>query len=60
MKDISLAKTNAKGEYLYNKVQDIVWDDVLSKYITSPQVSFNVNSLKMKISEMFLRLNFLF
>lgn len=38
MKDISLAKTNAKGEYLYNKVQDIVWDDVLAKYITSPQV----------------------
>lgn len=52
MKDISLAKTNAKGEYLYNKVQDIVWDDVLSKYITSPQVSPQV-TLKLKIVEDF-------
>lgn len=38
MKDISLAKTNAKGEYLYNKVQDIVWDEVMSKYILLPEV----------------------
>lgn len=38
MKDVSLAKTNAKGEYLYNKVQDIVWDDVMSKYILLPEL----------------------
>lgn len=38
MKDISLANCGAKGEYLYNKVQDIVWDDVFSKYITCKEV----------------------
>lgn len=38
MKDISLSKTNAKGEYLINKIQDIVWDDVLSKYFTMPKL----------------------
>lgn len=38
MKDISLAKTNAKGEYLYNKVQDIAFDNVFSKYILYPQL----------------------
>lgn len=44
MKDVSLAKTNAKGEFLYNKVQDITWDDVLSKYIILPEVKFVENS----------------
>lgn len=43
MKDVSLAKTNAKGEFLYNKVQDITWDDVLSKYIILPEVKFVEN-----------------
>ncbi|XP_066991597.2 phytanoyl-CoA dioxygenase, peroxisomal-like isoform X1 [Anabrus simplex] len=33
MKDISLLKLGVSGEFLYNKLQDIVWDDVLSKYI---------------------------
>ncbi|XP_071449410.1 phytanoyl-CoA dioxygenase, peroxisomal-like [Hetaerina americana] len=32
MKDISLLKTNAKGEYLINKLQNIVWDEVFAKY----------------------------
>lgn len=38
MKDISLEKTNASGQYLYYKVQDIAWDDVFSKYILHPKV----------------------
>lgn len=38
MKDISLAKTNAQGEYLYNKVQDIAYDEVFSKYMFYPKV----------------------
>lgn len=38
MKDISLAKTNAQGEYLYNKVQDIAYDDIFSKYMFYPKV----------------------
>lgn len=38
MKDISLAKTSARGEYLYNKVQHIAYDDVLSQYMFYPQV----------------------
>ncbi|KAJ1531825.1 hypothetical protein ONE63_000478 [Megalurothrips usitatus] len=38
MKDVSLAKTNAKGEFLYNKVQDFVWDDVFSTYIVLPEL----------------------
>ncbi|RZF42678.1 hypothetical protein LSTR_LSTR001473 [Laodelphax striatellus] len=33
MKDISLAKLGKSGEYLYNKVQDIVWDEVFETYI---------------------------
>ncbi|KAF4522302.1 hypothetical protein B566_EDAN011012 [Ephemera danica] len=33
MKDLSLMKKGATGEYLYNKLQDIAFDDVLSKYI---------------------------
>ncbi|KAK7580099.1 hypothetical protein V9T40_000728 [Parthenolecanium corni] len=38
MKDISLAKTNAQGEYLYNKVQDIAYDEVFSKYMFYPKL----------------------
>lgn len=38
MKDVSLKDTGAKGEFVYYKVQDIVWDDVFSKYITSDQL----------------------
>ena len=38
MKDVSLKDTGAKGEFLYNKVQDIVWDEVFQKYITSTAV----------------------
>lgn len=40
MKDISLAKTNTTGQYLYYKVQDILWDDVFSKYMLHPKVCF--------------------
>lgn len=36
MKDISLAKLGAKGEFLYNKAQDILFDDVFEKYILHP------------------------
>ncbi|XP_047001352.1 phytanoyl-CoA dioxygenase, peroxisomal-like [Schistocerca americana] len=36
MKDISLAKTGATGEYLYYKAQDILWDEIFAKYITHP------------------------
>ena len=39
MKEISLAKTTAAGQYLYYRLQDIVWDDVMSKYILHPKVS---------------------
>jgi hypothetical protein len=39
MKEISLAKTTAAGQYLYYKLQDIVWDDVMSKYFLHPKVS---------------------
>lgn len=38
MKDISLAQTNATGQYLYYKLQDIAWDDILSKYILHPKM----------------------
>lgn len=38
MKENSLRKTDAKGEYLYYKLQDFVWDDVLSDYIFHPKV----------------------
>jgi hypothetical protein len=43
MKDISLAQTNATGQYLYYKLQDIAWDDILSKYILHPKVSSRMN-----------------
>lgn len=39
MKDVSLAKTNAAGEYLYNKLQDIAYDDIFSQYMFYPDVS---------------------
>jgi phytanoyl-CoA hydroxylase len=45
MKDISLSQTNATGEYLYYKLQDIVWDDVLSKYILHPKVCSKMNPI---------------
>ncbi|KRT82864.1 hypothetical protein AMK59_4125, partial [Oryctes borbonicus] len=32
MKDFSLMKTGAKGEFLINKIQDFLYDDVLFKY----------------------------
>ncbi|XP_066993380.2 phytanoyl-CoA dioxygenase, peroxisomal [Anabrus simplex] len=38
MKDISLAKMGIKGERLYYKLQDIVWDDIFSKYILYPLI----------------------
>jgi hypothetical protein len=38
MKDISLKDTNAAGQHLYYKLQDICWDEVLSKYILHPKV----------------------
>lgn len=38
MKDKSLMKTDVQGEYLYNKVQDIVWEEVFSKYILHPKI----------------------
>ncbi|XP_069703085.1 phytanoyl-CoA dioxygenase, peroxisomal-like [Periplaneta americana] len=38
MKDVSLRNTDVKGEFLYYKVQDFVWDEVLSKYILHPKV----------------------
>lgn len=38
MKEVSLAKTTAAGQYLYYKLQDIVWDDVMSKYFLHPKV----------------------
>lgn len=38
MKDISLAKLGAKGEMLYNKLQDFVYDEVLWEYCQLPQL----------------------
>lgn len=38
MKDVSLAKTNAAGEYLYNKLQDIAYDDIFSQYMFYPDL----------------------
>lgn len=38
MKDISLSKTNAKGEFLYNKIQHISFDEVFSEYMFYPAV----------------------
>ena len=39
MKDISLKdRTGVSQERLVNKVQDLAWDDVLSKYILYPEV----------------------
>jgi hypothetical protein len=43
MKDISLKGTNAVGQYLYYKLQDIFWDEVLSKYILHPKVCWKMN-----------------
>nr|CAD7205752.1 unnamed protein product [Timema douglasi] len=39
MKDISLINTGVTGEFLYNKVQDIVWDEVMTKYIFLPKLA---------------------
>src|SRR5438874_621351 len=33
MKDLSLMKTGATGERLYNKLQDFMWDEVLYEFI---------------------------
>lgn len=38
MKDISLAKLGKFGESLYNKIQDILYDDIFEKYIFYPKV----------------------
>ena len=39
MKEISLKNTGAKGEYLYYKLEDFVWDAVLSEYVLHPKAS---------------------
>merc|ERR1711872_414069 len=39
MKDLSLKdKIGLPNERIYNKIQDFVWDDVLSKYVCLPEV----------------------
>lgn len=38
MKDISLKKKGAKGEYLYNKAQDLLFDDVFERYFFCPKL----------------------
>ena len=38
MKDITLAKTGATGERLFNKAQDFVYDDILFQYCLHPAV----------------------
>ncbi|KAJ4439554.1 hypothetical protein ANN_07678, partial [Periplaneta americana] len=38
MKDVSLKNTGVKGELLYYKLQDFVWDEVLCKFILHPKV----------------------
>merc|ERR1712179_567872 len=39
MKDLSLKdKKGLPNERIYNKIQDFVWDDVLSKYVCLPEV----------------------
>lgn len=45
MRDISLAKEGARGELLYNKLQDFIWDDVLSKYLLAPEVCMSMSRL---------------
>ncbi|XP_075221273.1 phytanoyl-CoA dioxygenase, peroxisomal-like isoform X1 [Lycorma delicatula] len=44
MKDISLAKLGMVGEALYNKVQDILWDEVFEQYCFCPEVLEYVES----------------
>lgn len=39
MKDSSLRNTDAKGEHLYNKIQDILDDEVFTKYFKNKEVS---------------------
>ena len=44
MKDISLrGRTDVTQERVVNKLQDWVWDDVLSQFIRLPQVSFDTD-----------------
>ncbi|KAK9504405.1 hypothetical protein O3M35_010744 [Rhynocoris fuscipes] len=38
MKDISLMKKGAQGEFLYNKLQDILYDSVFEKYFFHPKL----------------------
>ncbi|BES89738.1 Phytanoyl-CoA dioxygenase (PhyH) [Nesidiocoris tenuis] len=38
MKDVSLMKKGATGERLYNKAQDIVYDEVFEKYFFHPKL----------------------
>lgn len=41
MKDVSLMQKGASGEHLYNKAQDIAFDDVLSQYIMHSRVQYD-------------------
>ena len=42
MKDVSLkGKTGISNERIVNKIQDFIWDDVLSRYII--QLAFILN-----------------
>lgn len=38
MKDLSLMKTGATGERLYNKIQDFMWDEELYEFISYSEV----------------------
>ena len=48
MKDISLkGKTGISNERIVNKIQDFVWDDVLSRYVKNGKkyVTIYVNAI---------------
>lgn len=59
MKDVSLAKTKAAGEYLYNKLQDIAYDDIFSQYMFYPDVSAILIELSSSCSWWIRRLFFI-
>ena len=48
MKDVSLkGKTGISNERIVNKIQDFIWDDVLSRYVVQKNFLSNLQNIHL-------------
>ena len=49
MKDVSLkGKTGISNERIVNKIQDFIWDDVLSRYVAQKDLFLRIHNIHVR------------